>query len=143
MLFLMTYVVSQTVRVLKSAEQALPFLTPFYPSAVRVPNELGMVVSARLHWCSFFMGHALANLYFIVRIDHVLLNLPLIGRLLLSFEAAPFANMMAMLIAANVAILTVLQSARDTLNNTVLRAAIDSTELHYEVLRNGQPLAKN
>jgi general secretion pathway protein F len=87
----------------------------------------------------FYLRRALANPEFRLRVDRMLLNLPLIGPLLLGFETARFANTMAMLVAANVPILTALHSARDTLNNTVLRAAIDSTELR---LREGTSLAR-
>jgi general secretion pathway protein F len=68
-----------------------------------------------------------------------LLNAPLLGPLLLGFETARFANTMAMLVSANVPILTALHSARSTLGNSVLRAAIDSTEVR---LREGTSLSR-
>jgi general secretion pathway protein F len=74
-----------------------------------------------------------------LRFDRFILNLPFLGPLLLGFETARFANTMAMLVAANVPILTALHSARSTLGNEVLKEAIDSTEAR---LREGSSLSR-
>jgi general secretion pathway protein F len=88
----------------------------------------------------FFYGRrALAKEDVRLKFDRILLNLPLLGPLLLGFETARFANTMAMLVSANVPILTALHSARSTLSNSVLRVAIDSTEIR---LREGATLAR-
>lgn len=138
-LFLMTYVVPQIARVFQNTKQALPFSTRFILGLSEFLMNWGWLLIVVIVGAVFYLRRALANPEFRLRVDRMLLNLPLIGPLLLGFETARFANTMAMLVAANVPILTALHSARDTLNNTVLRAAIDSTELR---LREGTSLAR-
>lgn len=138
-LFLMTYVVPQIARVFQSTKQALPFSTRFILALSEFLMNWGWLLVAVLVGAFFYIRRALANPEFRLKVDRALLNLPLLGPLLLGFETARFANTMAMLVAANVPILTALHSARDTLNNTVLRAAIDSTEGR---LREGTSLAR-
>ena len=138
-LFLMTYVVPQIARVFQSTKQALPFSTRFILALSEFLVNWGWLLVIVIIAAVFYARRALAKADFRLKVDRVLLNLPLIGPLLLGFETARFANTMAMLVAANVPILTALHSARDTLNNTVLRAAIDSTEGR---LREGNSLAR-
>jgi general secretion pathway protein F len=138
-LFLMIYVVPQIARVFQNTKQALPFSTRFILGLSEFLMNWGWLLIVVIVGAVFYLRRALANPEFRLRVDRMLLNLPLIGPLLLGFETARFANTMAMLVAANVPILTALHSARDTLNNTVLRAAIDSTELR---LREGTSLAR-
>lgn len=138
-LFLMTYVVPQIARVFENTKQALPFSTRFILALSEFLMNWGWLLVIAMVGAVFYVRRALANPEFRLKVDRVLLNLPLIGPLLLGFETARFANTMAMLVAANVPILTALHSARDTLNNTVLRAAIDSTEGR---LREGTSLAR-
>ena len=138
-LFLMTYVVPQIARVFQSTKQALPFSTRFILALSEFLVNWGWLLVIVIVGAVFYARRALAKEDFRLKVDRVLLNLPLIGPLLLGFETARFANTMAMLVAANVPILTALHSARDTLNNTVLRAAIDSTEGR---LREGNSLAR-
>lgn len=138
-LFLMTYVVPQIARVFQSTKQALPFSTRFILALSEFIVNWGWLLVIVIVGAIFYIRRALSKEDFRLRVDRALLNLPLIGPLLLGFETARFANTMAMLVAANVPILTALHSARDTLNNTVLRAAIDSTEGR---LREGNSLAR-
>lgn len=138
-LFLMTYVVPQIARVFQNTKQALPFSTRFILALSEFLMNWGWLLVIIIVGAVFYARRALAIPEFRLKVDRVLINLPLIGPLLLGFETARFANTMAMLVAANVPILTALHSARDTLNNTVLRAAIDSTEGR---LREGTSLAR-
>ena len=138
-LFLMTYVVPQIARVFQSTKQALPFSTRFILALSEFLVNWGWLLAIVIVGVVFYVRRALKKEDFRSKVDRALLNLPLIGPLLLGFETARFANTMAMLVAANVPILTALHSARDTLNNMVLRAAIDSTEVR---LREGSSLAR-
>jgi general secretion pathway protein F len=138
-LFLMTYVVPQIARVFQSSKQALPFSTRFILALSDFMVNWGWLLLALLVAGFFYGRRALAKEDVRLKFDRVLLNLPLLGPLLLGFETARFANTMAMLVSANVPILTALHSARGTLSNSVLRAAIDSTEIR---LREGTSLAR-
>ena len=138
-LFLMTYVVPQIARVFQSSKQVLPFSTRFILALSDFLMNWGWFLLAVIVALVFYLRRALAREDFRLKVDRVLLNLPLLGPLLLGFETARFANTMAMLVAANVPILTALHSARGTLGNAVLRAAIDSTEGR---LREGTSLSR-
>jgi len=138
-LFLMTYVVPQIARVFQSSKQALPFSTRFILALSDFMVNWGWLLLAVIVAAFFYGRRALAKEDVRLKFDRILLNLPLLGPLLLGFETARFANTMAMLVSANVPILTALHSARSTLSNSVLRAAIDSTEIR---LREGATLAR-
>ena len=138
-LFLMTYVVPQIARVFVSTKQLLPFSTRFVMAFSNFLYDWGWLLFIGLVMGLLYLRRVLANEGLRFKVDRSLLHLPVLGTLLLSFETARFANTMAMLIAANVPILKALQSARGTLGNLVLRAAIDSTEVR---LREGSSLAR-
>jgi general secretion pathway protein F len=138
-LFLMTYVVPQIARVFQSSKQALPFSTRFILALSDFMVNWGWLLLAVIVAGFFYGRRALAKEDIRLKFDRILLNLPLLGPLLLGFETARFANTMAMLVSANVPILTALHSARSTLSNSVLRVAIDSTQIR---LREGATLAR-
>ena len=138
-LFLMTYVVPQIARVFQSSKQALPFSTRFILALSDFMVNWGWLLLIVIVAAIFYSRRALAKEDIRLKFDRILLNLPLLGPLLLGFETARFANTMAMLVSANVPILTALHSARSTLSNSVLRVAIDSTEIR---LREGATLAR-
>ena len=138
-LFLMTYVVPQIARVFQSSKQALPFSTRFILALSDFMVNWGWLLLAVIVAGFFYGRRALAKEDIRLKFDRILLNLPLLGPLLLGFETSRFANTMAMLVSANVPILTALHSARSTLSNSVLRVAIDSTEIR---LREGATLAR-
>jgi general secretion pathway protein F len=117
----------------------LPFSTRFILAFSDFLVNWGWLLVAVIIAAIFYGRRALAKEDIRLKVDRVLLNLPLLGPLLLGFETARFANTMAMLVSANVPILTALNSARSTLGNSVLRAAIDSTEVR---LREGTSLAR-
>jgi general secretion pathway protein F len=138
-LFLMLYVVPQIARVFQNTKQDLPFSTQFVLGLSHFVVTWGWLLAITIALAIWLGRRALTKQDLRLRADRVLLNLPLVGPLLLGFETARFANTMAMLVSANVPILAALHSARDTLANTVLRAAIDSTEVR---LREGTSLAR-
>ena len=106
-LFLMTYVVPQIARVFQSSKQALPFSTRFILALSDFMVNWGWLLLALLVAGFFYGRRALAKEDVRLKFDRVLLNLPLLGPLLLGFETARFANTMAMLVSANVPILTI------------------------------------
>jgi general secretion pathway protein F len=138
-LFLMTYVVPQIARVFQSSKQVLPFSTRFILGLSDFLMNWGWLLLIMIVAAIFYSRRALAKEDIRLKVDRALLNMPLLGPLLLGFETARFANTMAMLVSANVPILTALHSARSTLSNSVLKAAIDSTE---DRLREGVSLAR-
>ena len=139
-LFLMTYVVPQIARVFQSTKQTLPFMTRFILGLSNFLVDWGWLLALVIAAGIYFGRRALKQIEIRLRFDRFILNLPFLGPLLLGFETARFANTMAMLVAANVPILTALHSARSTLGNEVLKEAIDSTEAR---LREGSSLSRS
>ncbi len=137
-LFLVTYVVPQVAHVFASSKRALPLLTVIMIGISNFVRSYGWlmliaiilgVISARL---------ALSNAQFHEKFDAAWLNLPLVGRLSRSYNAARFASTLAMLSAAGVPILKALQAASETLSNRALRT--DATDA-LVLVREGAPLA--
>jgi general secretion pathway protein F len=136
--FLLAYVVPQVAQVFGSNQQQLPALTSFMLALSSFVQNFwlwGLVLIAALT----AGGHiALKQADVRMRFDAAWLQLPLIGRLARGYNAARFANTLAMLATAGVPILKALQAAADTLSNTALkRDAQDALVL----VREGAPLA--
>lgn len=137
-LFLVTYVVPQVASVFAGTKRALPFLTVAMlalSSAVRQYGAVGLLLLllGGIGWRWMLTGEAFRQ-----KVDAAWLQLPLLGRLARSYNAARFASTLAMLAGAGVPILKALQAAAETLNNRAMRAdALDALVL----VREGAPLA--
>lgn len=138
-LFLMTYVVPQISRVFESSKQKLPFSTRFILGLSDLLLNWGWLIFVVTLVLVYVFNRALKNPDLRLKLDHLLLSLPVLGPLLLGFETARFAGTMAMLSTANVPLLAALQSAKNTLSNTVLKQTIDFAEVR---LREGSSLSR-
>ncbi|HVZ44301.1 MAG TPA: type II secretion system inner membrane protein GspF [Ramlibacter sp.] len=136
--FLVTYVVPQVANVFAGTKRALPFLTVAMlgvSAAIRHWGWVGLIVLAA---AVFLFRSALKQEPFRLAFDASWLTLPIVGRLSRGYNAARFANTLAMLAAAGVPILKALQAAAETLGNRAMRAdALDALVL----VREGAPLA--
>ena len=137
-LFLLAYVVPQVAQVFNSNQQQLPALTRFMLALSDFVQNFWLwallLVFATIATCHV----ALKQITVRLRFDAAWLQLPLIGRLSQGYNAARFANTLAILVAAGVPILKALQAAADTLSNTALKQdAQDALVL----VREGAPLA--
>jgi len=137
-LFLVTYVVPQVAHVFASSKRALPLLTVIMITASDLLRSYGWVLLLALVVGAVSARLALAGAVFRLKFDAAWLNLPILGRLSRSYNAARFASTLAMLAGAGVPILKALQAAAQTLSNRALRAdAQDALVL----VREGAPLA--
>jgi general secretion pathway protein F len=137
-LFLVSYVVPQVANVFASSKRALPFLTVAMLAISSFVRSFGWYVLIALVAMATGLRYALRVETFRQKFDAAWLNLPLVGRLARSYNAARFAGTLAMLAAAGVPILKALQAAAQTLNNRAMRAdALDALVL----VREGAPLA--
>jgi len=137
-LFLVTYVVPQVAHVFTSSKRALPLLT-----VLMIGLSDGLRSYGWLLFLAILSGAAGARIAwssdsFRQKFDAMWLNLPILGRLSRSYNAARFASTLAMLAAAGVPILKALQAASETLSNRAMRSdAQDALVL----VREGAPLA--
>lgn len=131
-IFLMIYVVPQISKVFASSKQALPFTTQLVMNISDLLVNWGWLIILTIMAIFFLIKWLITKKDIRFKVDQKLLRMPIIGPLILSFETARFAGTMSMLISANVPILTSLLSARNTLVNTVLIAAVDTTRTQLQ-----------
>lgn len=137
-IFLVSYVVPQVAGVFAGTKRSLPFLTTVMLNVSDFVRNYGWLMLGLLVLGAAGFRMALRNESFRESFDAQWLNLPLVGRLSRSYNAARFAGTLAMLAGAGVPILKALQAAAETLNNRALRAdAMDALVL----VREGAPLA--
>ena len=137
-IFLVSYVVPQVAGVFAGTKRALPFLTVVMLNVSDFVRSYGWFMLGVIVLGGMGFHMALKNEAFRENFDAQWLNLPLVGRLSRSYNAARFAATLAMLAGAGVPILKALQAAAETLNNRALRAdAMDALVL----VREGAPLA--
>lgn len=137
-LFLVTYVVPQVAQVFASSKRALPLLTVVMIGLSSFVRQYGWVLLIAIFLAATAGKMAMKNARLHEQFDAAWLNLPVLGRLSRSYNAARFASTLAMLAAAGVPILKALQAAAETLSNRALRQdAQDALVL----VREGAPLA--
>ncbi|HOE40578.1 MAG TPA: type II secretion system inner membrane protein GspF [Rhodoferax sp.] len=137
-LFLVTYVVPQVAHVFAGSKRALPLLTVLLIGISSFVRSYGWLLAIAIFIGAAGARLALANAQFHEKFDAAWLNLPIVGRLSRSYNAARFASTLAMLAAAGVPILKALQAAAETLSNRALRS--DAQEA-LVLVREGAPLA--
>ena len=137
-LFLLAYVVPQVAQVFSSNQRALPVLTRFMLGLSDVVKNYWWLGLTLLIAGVVALRVTLKQPTLRRQFDAAWLQLPLIGRLARGYNAARFANTLAMLAAAGVPILKALQAATDTLSNTALRQDAQDA---WVLVREGAPLA--
>ena len=137
-LFLVTYVVPQVAQVFAGSKRALPLLTVLMISISDLARHQGWILLLALFFGAIGARIALANPGIREKFDAFWLTLPVLGRLALGYNAARFANTLAMLAGAGVPILKALQAAAETLSNSAMRR--DALEA-LVLVREGAPLA--
>lgn len=139
MTVLMVYVIPQVTRVFHSTRQKLPAMTEIVMSISGFLTQWGWALLIGALLTAWLIRQWLKRPAARLAFDSRCISLPLIGPVLLAQNTARFANTMAMLVGANVPILSALKSARTTLANTYMQAAIESTEMQ---VREGTSLSR-
>ena len=138
-IFLMTYVVPQIVRVFESTKQKLPVITQIVMALSNFLSQWGLILLLAGLLSTLIFKYLLRRPEFKYRFDKLCLKIPVVGALLLEFETARFAGTMALLVGANVPILSALHHSKNTLSNLVLKQTIELAEAR---LSEGTSLAK-
>lgn len=122
--FLMTYVVPQVANVFNKGDRPLPVLTAIM---------LALSTGIRTYWW-LFAGIGVGSFLIVGglyrressgrRMDAWLLRMPLLGSLVLSYNAARFSSTLALLTGSSVPILKALETAVNTMSNRSLRYAL-------------------
>lgn len=136
-IFLVTYVVPQVASVFTGQQRSLPFLTTLMLGISATVRQYGWLMALVLAGAGALLWRARGIEATRLRMDAAWLQLPLVGRLSRSYNAARFATTLAMLADAGVPILKALQTAAETLSNRAMRQdALDALVL----VREGAPL---
>jgi general secretion pathway protein F len=137
-IFLLAYVVPQVAQVFTSTQRSLPGLTVAMLTLSHGVQRFG--TGALLAVLIGVMVLQLARRHppFRQRMDAAWLRLPVLGRLILGYNAARFASTLALLVGAGVPMLKALHTASRTLSNAALR---QHAMRSIEWVREGAPLA--
>lgn len=135
---LLVYVVPQVVKVFQSSKQELPILTKLLIITSDFLRSYGLFLLAIIILIVFSFLRLMKNPNFKLDVHRRLLLLPVAGRLLVNIDIARFTHTLALLLSSGVPMLAALEAGRDTLNNFLLKRAIDNAIKHVE---EGSPLA--
>jgi general secretion pathway protein F len=120
---LMVVVVPKVVVQFDSFGQELPTLTKLVIAMSGWMQNWGLITLGIIVAAIFALRQALKTKGFKYRWDTMMLRLPLLGKIIRNMNAARFARTMAGLVDSGTPALTALETARHTLQNSVMRDA--------------------
>jgi general secretion pathway protein F len=123
---LMTFVVPRVVDQFASMGQTLPTLTRIVIFVSNLMTQWGWLILLVLALCSWIAVRSLRNPALRLKFDGALLRLPLIGRLIRDLNAARLARTLSTMIASGLPVIDGLVLTARTINNTVLREAVET-----------------
>jgi general secretion pathway protein F len=123
---LMTFVVPKVVDQFVSMGQTLPPLTRAVIFASNLMTQWGWLILLICALSVWIAARALRNPSLRLKFDSVLLRLPMIGRLIRDLNAARLARTLSTMIASGLPVIEGLALTARTINNRVLRGAIES-----------------
>ena len=123
---LMTFVVPRVVEQFASMNQTLPALTRAVIFVSNVMTQWGWLILLICALGSWLAARALRNPALRLKFDGALLRLPFIGRLIRDLNAARLARTLSTMIASGLPVIDGLVLTARTINNTVLREAVET-----------------
>jgi general secretion pathway protein F len=138
--FLLAYVVPQVVAVFESGHQELPLATRILIGAsdlVRHYWIYGLIVIGAALWG---FGRWVKAPEARLKVDRLLLRLPLAGKLIRGLNTARFSRTFSILTASAVPVLEALRISAEVVNNLPMRNAVEEAALR---VREGAPIGKS
>jgi general secretion pathway protein F len=123
---LMTFVVPRVVEQFDSMGQTLPLLTRIVIVLSSLMTQWGWFILLAAAGGVWAFARALRNPAIRLRFDRWLLRLPVIGRLIRDLNAARLARTLSTMIASGLPVIDGLVLTARTINNRVLRAAVEA-----------------
>jgi general secretion pathway protein F len=123
---LMTFVVPRVVEQFTSMGQTLPLLTRIVIFLSTMMTQWGWLVLLAIAAGVWAGARALHNPVLRLKFDGALLRVPVIGRLIRDLNAARLARTLATMIASGLPVIDGLVLTARTINNRVLRAAVET-----------------
>lgn len=136
--FLMAYVVPQIAAVFEGTRRGLPLLTRVMMGISFLLRDWGWLLLLLLAASGLVVRVALKQASVRLRFDTLILTLPILGRLVRSYNAARFARTLSLLAAAGVPILKAMHIAVDVLGNSALKR---DAQQALQSVREGAPVA--
>lgn len=137
---MMGFVVPQIVGFLKNIEMELPFLTiALIETSNFFQKWWWLVLSVPIVVVALMLSLRRMSESFAYRIDAIVLNTPIMGRLVRKINIARFAQTFGALFASGIDIIKALKSARRTVGNIALAEALDSVQ---QYVQSGSPLSE-
>ena len=124
-IFLLTYVVPQIVSVFANTKQKLPLLTVMMLAVSNFVRSYGIIVAIAAIGAFVAWRRALRNPALKLRFHAWLLTAPVYGKFERSMNTARFASTLAITTGSGVPILRALETSRDTLSNTAMKALVE------------------
>lgn len=136
---LVVYVVPQVTRVFENTGQKLPIITEVLITTSNFLRAGGWwwLIAAVAAFFAFRI--ALREPHLRLRWHHLLLRLPMVGRLIRGTNAARLASTLGILTASGIPLLNAMQSAVQTVTNLPMRAAVEDA---LRQVREGGSLAR-
>lgn len=135
---LLVFVVPQVVKVFESSKQELPILTKMMIATSNGLRSYGWMMALGVFIFIVMIMRLLRQHEFKIRFHKRLLEIPVAGKLLINVDVAKFCNTLAMLLTSGVPMIAALEAGRDTVNNYMMKNAIDRA---LKVVKEGVPLA--
>ena len=135
---LLVYVVPNVVKVFESSKQELPILTKILIATSDGLRSYGWVILLVIAISGYLFMRQLKKHEFKLKFHRWILTLPVVGRLLINIDVARFMHTLALLLASGVPMLQALEAGRDTVNNYMMKNAINQA---LKLVKEGVPLA--
>ena len=135
--FLMVYVLPQVAGAFSSSKRSLPLLTTIMLGISAFLQQWWWLLALLLALAALIARWAMGNESTRLRVHAAMLNVPLAGKLIRSYNAARFAGTLGMLANAGVPILQALTAAANTVGNAAMRRDLDDVST---MVREGAPL---
>ena len=123
---LLVFVVPQVVKVFESSKQELPILTKIMIASSDGLRSYGWILVLAIIITVFTFMRLLRNHEFKLKFHRQLLQIPVAGKLLINVDVARFTHILALLLASGVPMISALEAGRDTINNYMMKNAIDN-----------------
>ncbi len=137
---LVVYVVPQVTRVFENTGQKLPLITEVLITTSSFLRAGGWWWIIAAVGAFFAFRIALREPHLRLRWHHLLLRMPLVGRLLRGTNAARLSSTLGILTASGIPLLNAMQSAVHTVTNLPMRAAVEDA---LRQVREGGSLARS
>ncbi len=138
--FLLAYVVPQVIQVFEDMNQTLPVLTQIVIALSDFVQQWGMLMVIGVVSFVFLFRRAMRVEIFKLRVHSILLNIPVVSKLIRGLNTAQFAQTLSILAASGVEVLKALEISAQVISSRPMRSAVKTAAAQ---VREGSQLNKS